>query len=110
MTQPDLMIVLDELDEDACVAAMVVADAVRPHQQPIYRYHREDLAFEGYCVVFMHPPPVPETLRRAMVKAVAVGVFATHRPDILPAGLAWHTGHDLIEAALNGTKPRPTAA
>lgn len=110
MTQPTLMIVLDEMDEDACVAAMIVADTVRPHQQPVYRYHREDLAFGGYCVVFMHPPSVPETLRRAMVQAVAVGVFATHQPDILPAGLAWHTGVDLVEAALNGTNPRPSAA
>lgn len=106
----DVMIVLDELDEDACVAAMVVANAVRPQQHPIYRYHREDLSFEGFHVVFVGPPPAPETLRRAMVQAVAVEVCATHRPDILSAGLAWRAEHDLGAAALNAAKPRSSAA
>lgn len=102
----NLLVVFDEIDPDACHAAEILdqcSDCLVS-----LRYHREDIIFFGWSIVFLAPPPAPATLLRALYEADAVGVFATHRPHIRPPALVWHTAATLVEAADRALGFRPS--
>ena len=103
----NLLVVFDEVDPDACRAAEIL-DQCNDGLVSL-RYHREDLSFFGWSVVFLAPPPAPATLHRALYEADAVGIFAIHRPLIKPPALVWHMGATLVEATDRALGFRPTS-
>ncbi|WP_347138844.1 hypothetical protein [Paracoccus sp. SSK6] len=102
----NLLVVFDEIDPDARRAAEIL-DQCNDCMVSL-RYHREDIVYFGWSVVFLAPPPAPATLHRALYEADAVGVFATHRPHIRPPALIWVAGATLVEATDKALGFRPT--